>query len=186
MEARVAEKESRSFLRHGCLWIKPSVAQSHAFLFSSPQEGESTLSSILIIFVPRMITSSFIRDLYRLHFICTWFGRVIMVHGPFYSLAPPLFWGRSWCCWPLTCFFFYFIKNQIGANGITSEIFVSNDALAPRCMEHIFVIRLQLLLLWRCSTDYWSTSKILQHIAYMRTLGYFPHEISKENYNNQQ
>jgi hypothetical protein len=35
-------------------------------------------------------------------------------------------------------FLFYFLKNQIGANGITSEIFVSNDALAPRCMEHIF------------------------------------------------
>jgi len=34
----------------------------------------------------------------------------------------------------------YFIKKQIGANGITSEIFVSNDALAPRFMEHIFVI----------------------------------------------
>ena len=78
-------------------------------------------------------------------------------------------------------FLFYFIKNQIGANGITSEIFVSNDVLAPRCMEHIFVVRLQLLLFWWCSTDYWSTSKILQHIAYMRTLGYFPHEISKEN-----
>lgn len=35
--------------------------------------------------------------------------------------------------------FIIIIKKQICANGITSESFLSNDALAPRCMEHILL-----------------------------------------------
>jgi hypothetical protein len=61
-------------------------------------------------------------------------------------------------------FFFYcIIKNQTGVNGITSEIFVSNGAWAPRCMQHIFVVRLQLLLFWWCSIDHWSN-----HLYWLR------------------